>query len=137
MGCDGSVAQKFWNATITNTEQNSPQNNTVANTQNAQSSQTNATQQPSSVSTPTESAPVYPFVGQRSFNFMGGNGTEMIINISPDGNTKIKFCGVFECINVYKGKYMPIMPIGDGEYVKFSSNRAYLLNSSKKAITSI
>ena len=130
MGCDGSVAQKFWNATNTNPEQNSPQNNTVANTQNAQSAQTNVTQQPS-VTTPSNTAPVYPFVGQKDFNFMGGTGTGMSIKISQDGNVKIWSCGITACSTDYKGKYQPIMPF-DGGYLRFDKSHAYWLDASKK-----
>lgn len=51
-----------------------------------------------------------PFVGERSFNFLGGNATQEVITISKSGNVVIigeTMTG--EPYTVYKGRYKPLM----------------------------
>lgn len=132
MGCEAGVMQKQKNNHDINPVQNSSQSNTVE-TQSTQSVQSIDGQQQSIQPKPQSTlAPEYPFVGQKNFNFMGGNGTEMSIKISPSGDVKIWGCGMTACSTYYKGQFKPIMSIGDGQYVKITRGKAYLLNEAKK-----
>ena len=132
MGCEAGETQKQENNHDINPVQNSSQSNTVE-TQSTQSVKSVGGQQ-QSIQPKPQSTPVpeYPFVGQKNFNFMGGSGTEMSIKVSQDGNVKIWGCGITACSTYYKGKFKPIMPIGDGQYVKITKGKAYLLNAAMK-----
>ena len=69
-------------------------------------------------------APELPFIGKRNFNFMGGSGTNLIIQIRKDGATLVRFCGVSSCSIEYKGQYKASIPASDG-YYKFTANKVY------------
>ena len=79
------------------------------------------------ISASTLAAPELPFIGKRTFNFMGGSGTGQLVQISKTGATVIKSCGKFSCSTDYKGQYKASIPTSDG-YYKFTANKVYLLN---------
>ena len=69
-------------------------------------------------------APELPFIGKRTFNFMGGSGTAQLVQISKTGSTVIKSCGKFSCSTDYKGHYKASIPTSDG-YYKFTATKVY------------
>ena len=85
-------------------------------------------------------APALPFVGARTFNFMGGTGTGLSIQISKNGMVVIKSYGEANSFNKfkpitlvsYKGAYKTLMPNGYGGYYKFTSSKAYEIQANGK-----
>ena len=73
-----------------------------------------------------------PFVGERNFNFLGGSGTGYIIKINPDGQTKIKSCGVDSCTMIYNGKYANPISFDDGSGFLFGNSKIYALPETGK-----
>lgn len=81
---------------------------------------------------PSTALSYLPFVGERYFNFMGGNGTEYIIKINPDGQTKIKLCGTASCIPVFNGNYTNPIISDDGNGFLFKNGKIYALPETGK-----
>lgn len=147
-GCEDNATQKGMQDKTTTTISSSKTDDVEAQLQSASPSQPSNDNQATPLPTATNSSPnlnsndvanvttqpaqQYPFIGSKEFNFMGGNGTGMSIKIAADGNAKITACGVTSCSTLYKGQFKPIMPIGDGQYVKITRGKAYLLNAAKK-----
>lgn len=76
-----------------------------------------------------------PFVGTRTFNFMGGNGTEYNVRIAANGHTVVKFCGSDSCSVLYKGKFTnPMYLKEDREYLRFRGNMVYQLDHNQKVM---
>ena len=67
-----------------------------------------------------------PFIGERSFNFYGGNWNEECIKINKNGQTTIYNCGTGGGAGdvEYKGKYKNPLP---GGYL-IHNNKIFLLN---------
>jgi len=72
-----------------------------------------------------------PFVGKRSFNFYGGNGTENSIVIKKDGSTVIKAHGTTGSSILYKGKFSNPIISKDGEGWLFKGNKVFALSNGK------
>lgn len=85
-----------------------------------------------SIATTSVAAPVLPFVGKRQFNFMGGSGTELIIQIRKDGNTIIKSCGYNGCSIDYRGKFKSFIPDGNNGFYRITKSKAYWLDEFKE-----
>ena len=69
-----------------------------------------------------------PFVGTRSFNFFGGNGTGRTITIKANGETIINGAGT--CwLTEYKGKYSDVLVVDPAEN-GYPSN-GYLIKNNK------
>ena len=147
-GCEDNATQKGMQGNTTTTIPASKTDEVQAQLQSASPIQPSNDNQVAPLPTATNSSPnlnsnavanvttqpvqQYPFIGSKEFNFMGGNGTGMSIKIAADGNTKITACGETGCSTLYKGQFKPIMPIGDGQYVKITKGKAYLLNAAMK-----
>lgn len=71
-----------------------------------------------------------PFVGVRSFNFAGGTGTEWMVSIRANGHTKLWSAGRCRVELVYDGPFKQRLPSGDGEVVRVTRTRAFLLRGS-------
>jgi len=77
-----------------------------------------------------------PFIGERTFNFDGGSGTERYIKIKKDGYTIVGSCGApglalegeDNCYVDYKGKYSNPLIIKKDEKLLIHENKIYSLN---------
>ena len=83
-----------------------------------------------------------PFVGTRSFNFMGGKLNENIMTIEQNGNTKIEYHGSNGFVDtIYKGKFSnPLVVknaggmLGDTHRYLFKNNKVYAISADGKII---
>lgn len=67
-----------------------------------------------------------PFQGERLFNFMGGNGTELSISINSNGDTILKSHGEVESTELYKGKFTnPLTIDKNGTQLLFKDGKVY------------
>lgn len=77
-----------------------------------------------------------PFVGERTFNFMGGNATQEAIYIKKNGIITVQVEGSSQSFVLYEGKYKKYIPIDYGDellhYYHIKGNQIYRLNSSKQ-----
>lgn len=77
----------------------------------------------------------YPFIGKKSFNFMGGSGTEEYITITKTGEAIIKMCGDATtggtCSVEYKGKYTNPIKLKDGTGYLVKGSKIYSLDHGK------
>lgn len=70
--------------------------------------------------------PQLPFKGEKFFNFMGGNGTELSISISSNGDTILKSHGEVESTELYKGKFTnPLTIDQNGTQLLFKDGKVY------------
>lgn len=76
-----------------------------------------------------------PFVGTKSYNFMGGNGTERSITIKQDGTVIVKIHGTVSTGIEYRGKFKNLLQFSKGEeYYRFSENFVEMLDEKKQPI---
>ncbi|MBD2456419.1 hypothetical protein H6G80_20365 [Nostoc sp. FACHB-87] len=70
-----------------------------------------------------------PFIGTRSFNFLGGSGTGQSIAIAPDGTTIVTLHGKFQSSIQYQGKFSNpiILQDGSGFGLLFKDGKVYSL----------
>lgn len=64
-----------------------------------------------------------PFVGEKDFNFYGGNGTEQSIVINKTGNVTMRLHGTTSTGITYRGKYKAVMCDGESCYKIIGSNK--------------
>jgi|APLak6261658528_1056013.scaffolds.fasta_scaffold42232_2 hypothetical protein len=77
-----------------------------------------------------------PFIGKKIFNFMGGNGTQMSLEINKKRQYKIKSYGVENFSSVEsKGIYSNPLPASyeedDDKYLIYD-NKIYLINKNNE-----
>lgn len=91
----------------------------------------------SAASTPLESVQVestvvastpnneLPFIGERSFNFMGGRGTENSITIAENGDTTVTSIGTESSSVDYQGKFTNPILLSHGGGLLFKNGQVY------------
>ena len=72
-----------------------------------------------------------PFVGEKSFNFMGGSGTGQSITIKKNGETTIILHGTSDSAVLYKGKFSNPIVAKDGSGWLFKDNKIYQTTNGK------
>lgn len=72
-----------------------------------------------------------PFVGTKTFNFYGGNGTGQPITIKKNGSTVIKLHGTSDTEILYKGKFSNPIVSKDGTGWLLKDGKIYSLTNGK------
>lgn len=68
-----------------------------------------------------------PFSGRRTFNFMGGNGTENAISIDAGGQTRVESLGTTGSSVDYEGQFSNPLVLQDGGALLFRDGKVYLM----------
>lgn len=66
-----------------------------------------------------------PFIGERSFNFMGGRGTENSITIAENGDTTVTSIGTESSSVDYQGKFTNPILLSHGGGLLFKNGQVY------------
>jgi hypothetical protein len=82
---------------------------------------------------PPAPATQLPFVGKRSFNFAGGNGTGETITIEEDGHTKVEFNGSMNTSVDYEGPFTNPIREGNGSGLLFKDQKVYQMSGDNIA----
>lgn len=73
------------------------------------------------------------FVGTRHFNFYGGTQTVQSLTIYKNGDIVLEiFDTSSNTIRVKKGKYVKLIPVGDGCYYKIIKNKIYIVDKKEE-----
>ena len=68
-----------------------------------------------------------PFIGKRTFNFDGGNGTQRTAEIDPHAIVRVHYVGSTSSSLDYEGPFTNPLPLTDGSALKFENGQVYLL----------
>lgn len=68
-----------------------------------------------------------PFSGRRTFNFMGGNGTENAISIDAGGQTRVESLGTTGSSVDYEGQFSNPLVLQTGGALMFRDGKVYLM----------
>lgn len=79
----------------------------------------------SNAEAPAAAGPDLPFVGKRSFNFEGGNGTGRIITISEDGQALVELDGMEGRVTEYQGAFSNPLPLSGSDGLLFQDGKVY------------
>ncbi|HEY9648860.1 MAG TPA: hypothetical protein V6C88_20945 [Chroococcidiopsis sp.] len=80
--------------------------------------------------TNTTSENSLPFVGRRSFNFLGGSGTGQSITITDDGTTTVQLHGTAGTSVEYQGPFSNPIILSDGSGLVLAADKIYSLTNS-------
>lgn len=74
-----------------------------------------------------------PFIGLRQFNIMGGNATEMTIEIKDDGETIVRSTDLTQLKSIieYQGPYQKLLKLKNGMEVYIENNKIFSQTDGK------
>jgi hypothetical protein len=70
-----------------------------------------------------------PFIGKRTFNFDGGNGTQRTIEIDEQAMVRVHYVGTTSSSLDYEGAFSNPLPLKDGSALKFENGQVYLMRN--------
>lgn len=70
-----------------------------------------------------------PFIGKRTFNFDGGNGTQRSIDIDEQAVARVYYLGSTSSSLDYEGPFTNPLPLNNGSALKFENGQVYLMRN--------